>query len=469
MSDVAETKPDPATKAHEETKPEETTTATEPSKTEEVKEAAESAAETVKDAATKTSDSVFSMFGGGPKKEKKEEEDVDEPSGSSKAQKAEDEEEAPESPDVHFEPVIRLTETVEVKTNEELEEQTFKMRAKLFRFDRDSKEWKERGTGDVRLLKHKENGKTRLVMRRDKTLKVCANHYIVPDMKLSPNVGSDRSWVWNAAADVSEGEPEAQTLAIRFANSENANLFKEAFDKAREENEKLFQQSVKLVTEQHVINKDSGVEGFPLRSWSIEVYLLNEHGEQVPANVFDKVTYSLHPSFGNRATQVFKNPPFRIQEEGWGEFDMQIGLTAADNKEHFIAHDLNFAQSRYESKHVITFKNPKPALLAALRESGPVPGDENGVKSKRSAGGEEGSKKKKRTDKSVDMDKLADGLQRLGEDDLLQVVQMVHDNKAPDSYTKNDVEQGEFHVDLYTLPDPLIKMLWEFTQEKGAL
>ena len=40
------------------------------------------------------------------------------------------------------------------------------------------------------------------------------------------------------------------------------------------------------------------------------------------------------------------------------------------------------------------------------------------------------------------MDKLADGLQRLGEDDLLQVVQMVHDNKAPDSYTKNDIERG---------------------------
>lgn len=44
---------------------------------------------------------------------------------------------------------------------------------------------------------------------------------VVPDMKLSPNVGSDRSWVWNAAADVSEGEPEPQTLAIRFANSES--------------------------------------------------------------------------------------------------------------------------------------------------------------------------------------------------------------------------------------------------------
>ena len=80
-------------------------------------------------------------------------------------------------PDVHFEPIVRLTEKVEVKTNEEQEEQTFKMRAKLFRFDREGREWKERGTGDVRLLKHAENGKTRLVMRRDKTLKVCANHY----------------------------------------------------------------------------------------------------------------------------------------------------------------------------------------------------------------------------------------------------------------------------------------------------
>lgn len=79
----------------------------------------------------------------------------------------------------------------------------------------------------------------------------------MPDMKLSPNVGSDRSWVWNAAADVSEGEPEPCTLAIRFANSESgfstpyeiyrnwlmstdANLFKEAFIKAQQENEALF-------------------------------------------------------------------------------------------------------------------------------------------------------------------------------------------------------------------------------------
>ncbi|KAJ2889992.1 Ran GTPase binding protein Sbp1, partial [Coemansia aciculifera] len=135
--------------------------------------------------------------------------------------------EAVESPDVHFEPVIKLEDVV-VKTHEEDENEKFRMRAKLFRFDQEAREWKERGTGDVKLLEHKENHKVRLLMRRDKTLKVCANHYITEDMVLSPNVGSDRSWVWNVAADLVDDEAERQLLAIRFANSDNAGMFKEA-------------------------------------------------------------------------------------------------------------------------------------------------------------------------------------------------------------------------------------------------
>ena len=50
-------------------------------------------------------------------------------------------------------------------------------RAKMFRFDKSTNEWKERGTGDVKFLKHKVTAKIRLLMRRDKTHKICANHY----------------------------------------------------------------------------------------------------------------------------------------------------------------------------------------------------------------------------------------------------------------------------------------------------
>ncbi|KAG5646458.1 single stranded nucleic acid binding protein [Asterophora parasitica] len=144
-----------------------------------------------------------------------------------------------EEADVHFEPVIKLTEQVDTKTHEEDEEVLFKLRAKLFRFDAGSTEWKERGTGDVRLLAHKETKKVRVVMRRDKTLKVCANHVITSDMRLQPNIGSDRSWVWKVAADYSESPPTSETLAIRFANAENAAQFKTAFEEAQVTNAAL--------------------------------------------------------------------------------------------------------------------------------------------------------------------------------------------------------------------------------------
>ncbi|KIJ28790.1 hypothetical protein M422DRAFT_37213 [Sphaerobolus stellatus SS14] len=137
-------------------------------------------------------------------------------------------------------PVIKLTDQVQIKSHEEDEDVVFKMRAKLFRFDTETTEWKERGTGELRLFAHKEHKKLRLVMRRDKTLKVCANHLITEDMKLQPNIGSDRSWVYRCHADISEGEPSNETLAVRFGNSENANLFKEVFEKAQEANAEIF-------------------------------------------------------------------------------------------------------------------------------------------------------------------------------------------------------------------------------------
>ena len=43
---------------------------------------------------------------------------------------------------------------------------------------------------------------------------------VSPDMRLQPNIGSDRSWVWKVAADYSEDPPTPETLAIRFANAD---------------------------------------------------------------------------------------------------------------------------------------------------------------------------------------------------------------------------------------------------------
>lgn len=42
------------------------------------------------------------------------------------------------------------------------------------------------------------------------------------------------------------------------------------------------------------------------------------------------------------------------------------------------------------------------------------------------------------------MEKLAENMQKMTEDDLLLVVQMIHDNKTADTWTKNDVERKRF-------------------------
>lgn len=109
----------------------------------------------------------------------------------------------------------------------------FKVRAKLFRFSKELNEWKERGTGEVRILQHKQSDKFRVLMRRDKTLKICMNHYVNKKTILHENMGSDRAWNWTAV-DYADGDRDECVLAIRFANSENAQKFKKAYDTARQ-------------------------------------------------------------------------------------------------------------------------------------------------------------------------------------------------------------------------------------------
>ena len=137
-----------------------------------------------------------------------------------------------------FTPVVQLDE-VEVKTHEEDEDVDFKIRAKLFRFSETllnkgsgKKEWIERGVGEVKLLKHRENSMVRVLMRQEKTMKIICNHVVDPRIELEPNVGSDRSWVWSAW-DFSSGELEDTIFAIRFGNSDGAKEYKAAFEKAK--------------------------------------------------------------------------------------------------------------------------------------------------------------------------------------------------------------------------------------------
>lgn len=113
---------------------------------------------------------------------------------------------------------------IDVKTGEEDEDLLYLHRAKLFRMCEDG-EWKERGLGDVKILRHKQTKNLRVVMRREKVLKICLNHALSGEIIYKPK--DEKSWLF-VVHDFSEGESVLERFALRFKNAEIAKAFHKA-------------------------------------------------------------------------------------------------------------------------------------------------------------------------------------------------------------------------------------------------
>nr|DAD49050.1 TPA_asm: hypothetical protein HUJ06_018987 [Nelumbo nucifera] len=57
-------------------------------------------------------------------------------------------------------------------------------------------------------------------MRQSKTLKICANHLVLPSISIQEHAGNDKSCLWHAK-DFSEGEVKDELFCIRFASIES--------------------------------------------------------------------------------------------------------------------------------------------------------------------------------------------------------------------------------------------------------
>lgn len=124
-----------------------------------------------------------------------------------------------------------LPPIVETKTGEENDEVIFKERAKLFRFDQGTGQWKERGVGDYKILYNPDYKVYRVVMRRDQVLKVCANHILDPSMKLMAN--GEKAWMY-VASDRSDGEEQIEKLTVRFKTIEIAQNLREKWNECQQ-------------------------------------------------------------------------------------------------------------------------------------------------------------------------------------------------------------------------------------------
>jgi Ran-binding protein 1 len=100
----------------------------------------------------------------------------------------------------------------------------YKQRARIYRWR--NAEWKERGTGELKLLRHKENKRIRCVLRQDKTLKPVANFIISEDplCLLKEHQGSDKMFFFTAY-DCSEEPAAVEKFVLKFGNADCKKIY----------------------------------------------------------------------------------------------------------------------------------------------------------------------------------------------------------------------------------------------------
>ena len=127
-----------------------------------------------------------------------------------------------------FKPIVKLSSDVKLQSGEEDEIVLFSHRAKLYRFDAYVKQWKERGTGNIKILKHKKTGKCRILMRREQILKLCCNHWIAKGMTLT--VRDEKVLQWMTLNDFSDQKTKAEQFSVRFKLADTAKSFQQIFN-----------------------------------------------------------------------------------------------------------------------------------------------------------------------------------------------------------------------------------------------
>lgn len=169
-------------------------------------------------------------------------------------------------PAIDFKPVVPLPALVDQKTGEEDEVILFEHRAKLLRYDATTKEWKERGLGNIKLLMHKDNvQKVRLLMRREQIMKVCCNHSISKDISFQKMPNMDKAVTW-CAKDFSDGELIPETFCLRFKTVQTCNEFVEAMKKAQDnmKDDTKAAKEVQNAAKQHSqMNSGEGLKNVP--------------------------------------------------------------------------------------------------------------------------------------------------------------------------------------------------------------
>ena len=132
--------------------------------------------------------------------------------------------------------IVDLPE-VKVETNEGQEEVIFSAKSKMYRFT--DNQWKERGIGELKIVKNKPTSRVRCFLKQEQTFKLRCMFELLAETgeSLEKLKTAEKSWMWKCI-DFSEGKAKVEKFCARFKTAEDFDKFAEEFKKGVEHNTK---------------------------------------------------------------------------------------------------------------------------------------------------------------------------------------------------------------------------------------
>ncbi|CAR28540.1 hypothetical protein ZYGR_0S01730 [Zygosaccharomyces rouxii] len=208
--------------------------------------------------------------------------------------------------------------------------------------------------------------------------------------------------------------------------------------------------NIRVKTQQVIKEDQSSCMGeLPVRRWRVELCMLNEKDEEVVLDIVSICIFYLHPTF-KEPVRKFRQPPFVLEEEGWGEFDMEIVCHFIENVGKFtINHLLSFEHSAVAIDYAIKVPCHTPLIREYLSRNFTLP-DANF------------DKKQEKTISQSQLRNWINLIPKLDEDSVTEIVQLILRHPAVQAEVNKQERHDDFLMGLYQLPNELLQTIGDY-------
>lgn len=195
-----------------------------------------------------------------------------------------------------------------------------------------------------------------------------------------------------------------------------------------------------------VIKGAIAVNDLPQRHWKVELCMLDEAEKEIEIEIVARCTFYLHETF-NDPVRSFDHPPFSVEEDGWGEFDIKIVCECIENGGKFtIHHPLTFDEPAYAIDYDIQVPCNAPVMRELLSKNCNLAD----------------LVKVEKPDKKLTVSHWIGQIATADEDTVTDIVQMIVAHPAVQEEINKRPRHEDFLMGFHQLPNDLLRKIGDY-------